>query len=189
MGTRVDTRGRMHQHIEQVALEPHHDRLRLGVAHSAIELDGSRLAARIDHQAGVEKAGKQNAVLRHAGDGRVNDFVHHSGVHVRRHDRRGRVSAHAAGVRAFVVVEQALVILARRERYHVLAVAHHDEAGLFALEKPLDHDAGLPAVVLHAELVVVGAQHPVDRLVRLRQAHRDDHALAGRQAVGLDDDR
>ena len=38
----------------------------------------------------------------------------------------------------------------------------------------------------HAGVV---AEHRVDRRVRLVARRRDDHALAGRQAVGLDDDR
>ena len=36
---------------------------------------------------------------------------------------------------------------------------------------------------------LLSQQHEVDRLVRLVERHRHDHALAGGQAVGLDDDR
>ena len=46
-----------------------------------------------------------------------------------------------------------------------------------------------PGVVLHAELVVLRAQHPVDRFVGLGQGRRDHHPLARGQPVGLDDDR
>ena len=53
-------------------------------------------------------------------------------VHLGRHHRRRRVGAHAAGVGAAVAVEDALVVLARGERQHVLAVHHHDEARLLA---------------------------------------------------------
>jgi hypothetical protein len=69
------------------------------------------------------------------------------------------------------------------QRQHVLAVAHDDEAGFFAGQEFLDHDARAGV----AEAVI--RQHVVDRLVRFFQRHGDHHALAGRQAVGLDDDR
>jgi hypothetical protein len=65
----------------------------------------------------------------------------------------------------------------------MLAVDHHDEARFLAVEEFLDHDARARI----AELVA--RQHHVDCRVRLFQRHRDDHALAGREAVGLDDDR
>ena len=63
----------------------------------------------------------------------------------RRHDRRGRVGAHAAGVGARVAVADALVILRRRQRQRVRAVDEREEARLLALEEFLDHDlaAGL----------------------------------------------
>ena len=70
----------------------------------------------VDHQTGIEKAAERAAFGCHAVDRRQDDLVHHSGVHVRRHDRRRRIRAHAAGVRALVVVEQALVVLTGRER-------------------------------------------------------------------------
>jgi len=104
-------------------------------------------------------------------------------MHLRRDDRRRRVRAHAAGVRAAILVEQTLVVLARRERERVLAVDHDDEARFLAVEEFLDHDA----CACVAELVA--RQHHVDRFVRFLERHRDDHALAGREAVGLHDDR
>src|SRR3972149_6582980 len=46
-------RGR--EEIEQVALEPRHDRLRLRIAEAAVELEDAR-PARGQHQAGIEGA-------------------------------------------------------------------------------------------------------------------------------------
>ncbi len=100
---------------------------------------------------------------------------------------RRRVGTHAAGVRTLVLVQQALVVLAGGQRDDVLAVAQHDEGGFLAFEELLDDNTGTACVVDDAELVV--CQDPVDRLVRLGQRHRDDDALARRQAIGLDDDR
>ena len=51
--------------------------------------------------------------------------------------------------------QQALVVLAGGQRRHVLAVAHHDEAGFLAFEELLDHHAR--AAALCAELVVAAA--------------------------------
>ena len=169
--------------------------MRFRVAEPAVEFDRARLAVRVDHQAGVQKTGERHALFGHALDGRQDDFLHRLGVHVGRDHRRGRVRAHAAGVGALIAVEQPLVVLAGRQRDHVLAVAQHDEAGFLAFQEGFDHHARLrlavgASVVLHAQGVgrTVGAQHPVDRLVRLCQRRRHHHALAGGQAVGLDDD-
>ena len=82
-----------------------------------------------------------------------------------------------------VAVAQPLVVLRRRERQHVAAVDHHDEARLLAVEEILDHDARAGG----AHRVV--DEHRVDRGVRLGRRLRDDDALAGGEAVGLDDDR
>jgi hypothetical protein len=64
----------------------------------------------------------------------------------------------------------------------VLAVDHDDEAGFLAVEKFLDDDAGACIAQL------VAGQHVVDGGVRFFRRHGDDDALAGGQAVGLDDD-
>ena len=58
-----------------------------------------------------------------------------------------------------------------------------DEARFLAVEEFLDHDAR--AGVAEG----IAAEHVVQRLLGFGQRHRDDHALAGGQAVGLDHDR
>ena len=176
----------VHEDVEQIALESHHDGLRFGVAHAAIEFERLGVALRVDHQAGIQEAGERNAVFRHARQRGQDDLLHRLGMHVGRDHRSRRVGAHATGVGAGVAVEQALVVLAGGQREHVLAVGQHDEAGFFALQKLFDHDARAAFVVLHAELVVL--QHPVDGFVGLGQRHGHDHALARCQAIGLDHD-
>ena len=99
-----------------------------------------------------------------------------------RDDGRGRIGAHAARVGAGVAVQQALVVLAGGQGQYVAAVAHDDEAGFFAGEEFFDDHACARC----AQRAV--AQHGVDRGMGLVQRHGHDHALAGRQAVGLDDD-
>ena len=178
--------GGVQKHVDQVALEAHHDRLGFRVTHAAVELQRLGVALRVDHQAGVQEAREGHAVLGHASQRRLDDLLHGLGVHIGRDHRRGRVGAHAARVGAFVAVEQALVVLAGGQHRHVLAVGHDDEAGLFAGQELLDHHTRAAGVVLHAQRVV--QQHPVHRLVRFFQGHGHDHALARRQAVGLDDD-
>ena len=148
------------------------------------------MAVGVNHQPGVQKAGERNAVLRHAFDGGQDDLAHGAGMNLRRDHRRGRVSPHAAGVGAGIAVQQALVVLAGGQRGDVLAVAHDDEAGFFALQKFFDDNARAAFVVRHAQRVVagVGRQHEVNRLVRFSQRQGHHHALAGGQAIGLDDD-
>ena len=74
------------------------------------------------------------------------------------------------------------MVLRSRERQHVLAVRHDDEARFLAVEEFLDDD--------HAARVAEGAgEHGLGREDRLVGARGDDHALARGEAVGLDDDR
>ena len=81
-----------------------------------------------------------------------------------------------------VAVAQPLVVLRGRERQHVHAVRHDDEARFLALEEFLDHD--------HAARVAESArEHALGRADGLFGAGGDDHALAGGEAVRLDDDR
>ena len=54
-------------------------------------------------------------------------------------DRSRRIGAHAAGIRALVAVEGALVVLGGAEGSDGLAVREREEARLLAVEKLLDH--------------------------------------------------
>ena len=69
------------------------------------------------------------------------------------------------------------------ESKNVIAIDHDNEAGFLAVEEFLDDDARTGIAQL------VAGQHVVDGGVRFIQAHGDDDALAGGQAIGLDDDR
>ena len=95
--------------------------------------------------------------------------------------RHRRVAAHAAGVRSLVAVEDPLVVLRRRQRHDVLAVAERQQRELFAREELLQHDGRLAEAPL--------AEEDLDRVARGGLRVADDHALAGRQAVGLEDQR
>ena len=87
---------------------------------------------------------------------------------------RIRIGAHAAGVRALIAVEDALVILRGLERNSSLAIAEDDEADFFAFEELFDH---------HRK------GQSGERGVDFRAILRDDHAFAGGQAIGLQNDR
>ncbi len=95
----------------------------------------------------------------------------------------GGIGAHAAGVRAAIAVEQALVVLAGRERQRVPAVAHDDEARFLAGQEVLDDDARAAGAERVAD------EHRSDRGFGFGDAAGDDDTLAGRQAIGLDHDR
>ena len=103
-------------------------------------------------------------------------------VHVRRHHRRRRIGAHAAGVRALVAVEDALVILRAGERQRMLAVGENEEAGFLAGEKFLDHD-------LRAGIAEPAGEHHVDGGFRFRNGLCDHDAFAGGETIGLHHDR
>ena len=85
---------------------------------------------------------KRRAELGHAAHGRLDDLAHRPLDHLRRHHRRRRIGAHAAGVGAGVAVADALVVLRRAERQRGPAVAQTEEARLLAVQEFLDDDLG-----------------------------------------------
>ena len=95
---------------------------------------------------------------------------------------RRRIGAHAAGVGALLAVEDALVVLGGGQRQRVRAVDQGEEARLLADQALLDHHLGAGRAERAREAGLDGGGGILARL-------GDDHALAGRQAVGLDDDR
>ena len=121
--------------------------------------------------------------LLHGAQGRQHELVHRLPWRdLVGEDRHRRIGAHAAGVRALVAVEGALVVLRRGERDRGLAVAQREERDFLAGEKFLDHDLG-------AGRAEAAAEHHVDRGFGFGDRLRDHHALAEREPVGLDDDR
>ena len=136
----------------------------------------------MDHDARVEEAEVRRAFAGQRGHGGQHHFTHDALVHLGRDDRCGRIGTHAAGVRAFVGVAQALVVLRGGERQHGLAVHHCDEAGFLAFEEFLDHDQV-------AGLAEAAGEHVQCRLHGFVDGRADHDALAGGEAVGLDDQR
>ncbi|MNO73014.1 hypothetical protein D3C76_639730 [compost metagenome] len=168
--------------LHQIGAHPQHDGLGLGVAEAAVELDHLGVAFGIDHQAGVEEAGVDVALGRHAAHRRHDHLLHHFLMHrICHHGRRG-VGPHAAGVEAGVAVADPLVILAGGHGQHVLAVHHDDETRLFPVQELLDHHTGTGV----AE--GIAGEHVAHCRFRLFELHGDDDALACRQTVSLDDD-
>src|SRR6202790_5012346 len=118
---------RVFQEVDQIGLEPHHDRLRLGVSQPAVELERAWIAFAVDHHPGVEKSTVWNPVRGHAVDGGYDNLAHDARVNRGRYHRRGRVGTHAAGVGPRIAVEEPLMILRRGERENVGAIGHDDE--------------------------------------------------------------
>jgi hypothetical protein len=100
----------------------------------------------------------------------------------RRHDRRRRIGAHAAGVRPSVAVADALVVLRAGERRRARSVAEREERDLLARQIVFDHH-------FRAGGAERAGEHRTDRALRLAERHRDDDALSSSQAIRLDDDR
>ena len=75
------------------------------------------------------------------------------------------------------------MVLRRRKRQDRVAIRDHDEAGFFAVEKFLDDDARAGIAKL------VAFEHVGGRGFGFLERLRHDDAFAGRQAIGLDDDR
>ena len=104
-------------------------------------------------------------------DRRLQDALEHVVDEVGRRPRQRRVRAHAAGVRAAVAVAEPLEVLRRLERENGHPVGDAEDRDLGTVEELLDDDP------------------PAGRRVGQRDGPvgRDDHALACREAVVLDD--
>ncbi len=117
--------------------------------------------------------------FRHGG---FDDFRHHPRFHHPRHDRRGRIGTHAAGVRTRIAIADALVILRRCHGECMLAIDKGKEARLLALHAFLDHQLG-------TGLAKPATEHHVDGRMRFRDSGGDDDALAGGKPVRLHHNR
>src|SRR5690606_17636794 len=95
----------------EVAFEAKQDRLRFRIPEPAVELEDARRAVVGDHQPGVQEAAIVHAFGCERLDGRLHHFAHDALVDFGRDDRRRRIRAHAARVRAAIVVVAPLVVL------------------------------------------------------------------------------
>ena len=170
-------RGYAFQQVHQVALDAEHDDLRLRVAHAAVVLDNQRLALHVDEaeedEALIVQALFPQSLYRGADDARLH-FRHERLVG----ERDGRHGAHAAGVQPDVALADALVILRHGQYLIVLPIREDEDGALDAVEELLDDDR--PAGVAEHT-----AQHLAQLPLRLLQRVEYQHALARRQAVGL----
>ena len=170
------------ENIEQVGVQAGQDCLRLRVAEAGVVLDDTR-ALRGQHQTEIQHTLERTALFFHRSNGRLED-----GLHTLRRDVVGietgrRESAHAAGVRAFVVVVGALMILRRRHGLEVLAVNEGEHGNLRTGQELLDDDARTGA----AECTAV--DRVLDRLNGFFLGHGDRNTLAERKTIRLDNDR
>ena len=138
-------------------------------------------AAVLDHQPGIEHAFERGPCLRHCADRRLDNFAHGAATELRRHDRRRRVGAHAASVRALVAVVSAFVVLRRGKRQRRHAVDQREEACLLAAQELLDHH-------LRARRAEGAGEAGVDGGFGFGHRLGDGHTLAGGKPVGLDHD-
>ena len=109
---------RLAQH-RQIALQTHHDGLRLRIAEPAVELDDVRRPVRRNHDAGVQKSRVRHSVGGQSANRGLDHLTHDAGMDFRRGHGSRRVGAHAAGVGSAVAVVEALVVLRGRQRQHM----------------------------------------------------------------------
>ena len=160
----------------EVALEPGEERLRLGIAEAAIELDHAHPVLR-PHQPGVEEALERRAA---AGELPEHGYVH------RLEDLwrllvgdvgERREGAHSAGVRAAVAVADPLVVAGGREGDGGLAGGYGEDRQLRPLEELLDVER------------LVERLDDLECRVELVLGAADPDSLAGGEPVELDDAR
>ena len=165
-----------------VRLQTHHQRLTFRVAESDVVFQNLGLTV-FNHQAGVENALEIDVVFvqrvqrrnENFGDDRLHDF--------RRYQRSRGVSSHSAGVRTFVVVVGAFVVLSWGQNSQRFAVCNCQNACLFAFEQVFNKEG----VARIAELFV--SRDFFNRFQRFLTVFADDYAFPRRQPVRLNDAR
>ncbi len=168
--------------MPQVPVDERDEHARLGIAEAHVELQDARDPG-LDHEPHEEDAAKRRPFFAHAAERWLDDEPLDLLRDRPRDDRRGRVSAHAARVRALVAVADALVILRGGEREEALAVGDDVEARLLAWEELLDDDG---ATRIAERAFAHRGAHRGERLVR---GLGDDDPLACREPIRLDDER
>ena len=125
------------QQLTQRGAQTRQNRLGFRVAKAGVELDNAHAAAG-HSQTAEEHAHERGAALSHTCNGRacylLHDLLHEA---LGQPGKRG-VGAHTAGVRALVVIEDALEILSRGQRQNVLTVGDDEEGHLGAVQELLD---------------------------------------------------
>ena len=171
--------GRGHQ-LKATGLQHGQDDFGFGVAESTVVFD------QLGAGWGEHDAGEEHPDVGGAGSGHTSDRwfkekrceLSLAGGIDAWHRTKG---THAAGVRAGIAFTNTLVVLSSGQRYDRGSIAHAEQAELFAGHPFFEHDgrAGL------AELPAI--DHRGDGLHGLVAALGNDHALAGSEPVGLDD--
>ena len=175
------TSGREEQR-DQIARRPNDERLTLGVAEAAVELDDLRPLGR-QHEAREEDAPVGGALAGQRGEGRPHDPFHDPLLECVVEYGHRRVASHAAGIGPTITIEDGFVVLGGGEWHRIVTVREDEEGHLLPHHELLDdHPSprGAKGSVLHA----FG-----DRRVGLLERAADDGALAGSKAVGLDHER
>ena len=171
-----------HQQGRQVVADHRQNHLRFRVAESDIELDDFRSVSR-EHQPDEKEAAELAALAAHALEHRQHDLAHHTRLRGRIEQRAWRIGAHAAGVRACIAVERALVIFGGSQRERARAIAQNEERRFAPDEQFLDDEAraGL------AEPLV--DHHRLHLRLCVGKIRGNDDALARGEAIGFQHDR
>ena len=113
------------------------DGLRFGVAKADVVFEDLG-AVGGDHETGEENAAEGLLLATHALEGGLEDLLVNLVGEFLGGDVGGCVAAHAAGVRALVAVEDALVVLGEGERAERVAIAEGEDAEFVAEEELFD---------------------------------------------------
>ena len=163
---------------DDVVFQAEHEDLGFGIAKAGVVFD--ELGAIFgENKSGIEDADIGVAHIAQRADGRADDLFQSLGAQRLGHAGRWRIGPHAAGVGAQFAFAHALVVLGRGQGKRVRAIGEHEEAGFLALKEFLDHACG--AAEFAGENIIKGGDG-------FFHCHRHGDALAGGQAIGLDDD-
>src|ERR1700686_1528405 len=167
--------------LNQITFEPHQNRLRLGVAETAVEFEHHR-AARSHHKPAIKNAFILRAFSFHAGNHRASDMVYEPIAHLFVDDSRRSVGAHTARIWPSVAFAGALMILGGDQWCHTFTITHDQKREFVALQKFFEHHARA-GLAQHS-----AAEHLIGNGRGLVLTLGDDDALPGGEAIGLYND-
>ena len=167
--------------LGQVAVKEGQHRFRFGIAEAAVEFHYLRTFVG-NHEASVEAAFEGVSFFFHGCHDGTENFDFHFVHHFVGHHGSRCIGAHAAGVGAFVVVEDSLVVLGGNHGHHVGAIAETEDRCFFSFHEFFDNHG--PSGAAEA----VAFQHVFHCTHCLCFILGNDDAFACCQAVGFDDD-
>jgi hypothetical protein len=166
------------QQIQQVAVQPHHQRLRLRIAEPRVELQHLRSRGR-QHDPTKQHPTERRSFRPHSIHRPLRHILQQPRPRILRDQRVSRIRPHSTRIGSCIALADALVVLRHAQRHCSPAIAQREVRHLRPFQHLLDHH--LPS----RDTRHLALQHGRGRIKRLLDRLADHHALSRRQTIRL----